>query len=396
MHLKLGAFMASSMTNPLFNPHDPVQLAQVLIRCPSVTPQEGGALALIETVLKNAGFETHRLVFSEPGTADVENLFARIGAPGPAWMFAGHTDVVPPGDIASWRYDPFAGVIDKGKLYGRGAADMKGGVAAMVSAALRYRAEGGQRAIAFLLTGDEEGPAVNGTVKLLAWARARGERFSQCLLAEPTNPEALGDAIKIGRRGSLTFHLTVRGVQGHAAYPHLAHNPIPDLIKLITVLIAEPLDQGSDHFDRSNLEITTVDVGNLARNVIPAEARAAGNIRFNDHWTLSSLKEWIRARLDQTGIPYDLAFDKTGSESFLTEPGAFVDSVVAAIEAETGRRPALSTAGGTSDARFIKECCPVVEFGLVGKTMHQVDERVSVADLEALTQVFVRILRDVP
>jgi succinyl-diaminopimelate desuccinylase len=378
-------------------PCDVVALAQKLIRCPSVTPAEGGALTLLADVLSKAGFTVERPVFSGPGTPDVQNLYARIGAGEPCLVFAGHTDVVPPGEVASWRHDPFAGVIENGLLYGRGAADMKGGIAAMVAAAVDCAEEQGslvKGSVAFLITGDEEGPAVNGTVKLLKWARERGESFGHCVLGEPTNPEQMGDMVKIGRRGSLTGRLRVRGKQGHVAYPHLAENPIPLLLRLSAALTAEPLDGGTEHFDASNLELTTIDVGNGATNVIPAEARAVFNIRFNDRWTPVTLETEIWARLDRAaaGSPYDLAFDPTNSDAFLTEPDAFVDLVANAVEAETGHRPALSTTGGTSDARFIKDYCPVVEFGAVGATMHGVDEHVAVADLERLTRIYRRII----
>jgi succinyl-diaminopimelate desuccinylase len=378
-----------------FDPKDPVALAQALIRCPSVTPVEGGAQALIAAVLAEAGFDVHRVTFHEPGAEDVDNLFARIGPPGPALAFAGHTDVVPPGDAARWSFDPFSGAIIDGELHGRGAVDMKGGVAASISAVLRALDAGTLREpVALLITGDEEGPAVNGTAKLLDWAVERGERFSACVLGEPTNPDVIGEMIKIGRRGSLSGTLTVHGTQGHVAYPDRALNPVPIMAKLITALYAEPLDAGTAHFDPSNLEVTTVDVGNPAFNVIPAEATARFNVRFNDRWTRETLEAHIASRLASVSntARYTVSFEKTHSDAFLTAPGAFVDRVVAAIVAETGRRPRLSTSGGTSDARFIKNVCPVVEFGLVGKTMHHVDERVSVADLETLTRIYERIL----
>lgn len=384
------------MTEPAFDPRDPVALAQALIRCPSVTPAEGGALALLDTVLRGAGFESHLVTFTDPRSPDVVNLYARTGPQErPALLFAGHTDVVPPGDAGRWTQAPFSGAVLDGELWGRGAVDMKGGVAASVAAALRHLERHPGSAIAFLITGDEEGPAVNGTVKLLDWAKQRGERFGHCLLGEPTNPAALGDAVKIGRRGSLSGVITVHGVQGHVAYPHLARNPVRGMVRLIDALLAEPLDQGTAHFDASNLEVVSVDVGNPAFNVIPAEARATFNIRFNDIWNRERLEAWVRARLEAAAgseVRHSLAFERTHSEAFLTPPGPFVDEVAAAIEAETGRRPALSTSGGTSDARFIKDHCPVVEFGLVGKTMHQVDERTSIADLEALTRIYERVL----
>ncbi len=375
----------------------PLSLAQSLLRCPSVTPEEGGALAFIEGVLRDAGFEVHRPVFSEPGTADVENLYARYGAGGPCLLFAGHTDVVPPGDAGRWRHDPFGGQIENGELFGRGAVDMKGGIACMMAAALGFIRERPdfKGSIGFLITGDEEGPAVNGTVKLLDWARTRGERFDHCILGEPTNPDRLGDMIKIGRRGSLTGRITVEGKQGHVAYPHLAENPIPGLMRLLNGLLAEPLDHGTEHFDASNLEVTTVDVGNPASNVIPAEARATFNIRFNDLWTPQGLEAEIARRLAEAAgnaVRYTLKVDPTNAVAFLTPPNDFVGFIADAVEAETGLCPRLSTTGGTSDARFIVKHCPVVEFGLVGQTMHQVDERVPVADLERLAAIYRGVL----
>jgi len=372
-------------------------LARSLLRCPSVTPEEGGALDFIEGVLKQAGFEVHRPVFSEPGTPDVENLYARYGSGEPYLLFAGHTDVVPPGDAGRWRHDPFGGEIEGGELYGRGAVDMKGGIACMMAAALDFVRDNPdlRGSIGFLITGDEEGPAINGTVKLLEWTKARGECFDHCILGEPTNPNRLGDMIKIGRRGSLSGRIVVEGKQGHVAYPHLADNPIPGMIRLLDGLLRDPLDRGTEHFDASNLEVTTVDVGNPATNVIPAEARATFNIRFNDLWTPESLEEEIARRLREAAgntVRYSLKVEPTNAVAFLTEPNAFVGFVSDAIEAETGRRPALSTTGGTSDARFIVKHCPVVEFGLVGQTMHQVDERVAVADLDRLARIYRKVL----
>jgi succinyl-diaminopimelate desuccinylase len=362
-----------------------------------VTPEEGGALSFIAQVLGDAGFEIHRPVFSEPGTPDIENLYARWGTGRPYLLFAGHTDVVPTGDVERWRHDPFGAVVADGELYGRGAVDMKGGIACMMAAALHFLEARPDfpGSIGFLITGDEEGPAINGTVKLLDWARQRGERFDHCILGEPTNPDHLGDMIKIGRRGSLTGRLVVHGKQGHVAYPHLADNPVRGMVRLLEALMREPLDRGTDHFDASNLEVTTVDVGNPASNVIPAEARATFNIRFNDLWTPETLEaELVRRLRDAAGntVRYTLTVDPTNAVAFVTEPSAFVEFVADAIEAETGRRPKLSTTGGTSDARFIKDACPVVEFGLVGQTMHQVDERVAVKDLERLTAIYHRIL----
>jgi len=375
----------------------PLSLARSLLRCPSVTPEEGGALAFIESVLREAGFEVHRPVFSAPGTPDVENLYARYGKAEPYLLFAGHTDVVPPGDVSRWRHDPFSGAIDGGELHGRGAVDMKGGIACMMAAAIDFLRDNPDLSgsIGFLITGDEEGPAINGTVKLLQWAKARGERFDHCILGEPTNPNELGDMIKIGRRGSLTGRIVVEGKQGHVAYPHLAENPIPGMMRLLGGLLREPLDRGAEHFDASNLEVTTVDVGNPASNVIPAEARVTFNIRFNDLWTPQTLEEEIERRLRETAgntVRYRLTMDPTNAVAFLTPPNAFVGFITDAIEAETGRRPKLSTTGGTSDARFIVKDCPVVEFGLVGQTMHQVDERVAIADLDRLAGIYRRVL----
>lgn len=390
--------MSQSTTPTLaFDPSDPVALTQALIRCPSVTPAEGGALALLETVLVAEGFCVQRPVFSEPGMPDIENLYARIGNDGPVLVIAGHTDVVPPGDLSAWTHDPFAAEIVDGVLYGRGACDMKGGLASMVAAVIRYRRENPQApgSIAFLVTGDEEGPAVNGTVKLLEWAKARGERFDHCLLGEPTNPAAMSDMLKIGRRGSLTGKLAVHGVQGHVGYPHLAQNPIRGMVRLLAGLDATPLDAGTEHFDPSNLEVTTLDVGNPATNVIPAQARAVFNIRFNDLWTPETLAAEIERRLRESAgntVRYEISFEPTNAVAFLTQPGPFVAMVADAIEAETGKRPALSTTGGTSDARFIKNYCPVVEYGVVGQTMHQIDERVDLADLVALERITHRLL----
>jgi succinyl-diaminopimelate desuccinylase len=334
--------------------------------------------------------------FAEPGYPDIDNLYARLGAQEPCLMFAGHTDVVPPGDSASWRFDPFSGEIAEGMLWGRGAVDMKGGLAAALAATLAFLDRRGRPAgsIAFLITGDEEGPAVNGTVKLLEWAAARGERFDHCILPEPTNPDALGDMIKIGRRGSLSGELLVRGKQGHVGYPHLADNPVHHIVRLVAALRASPLDQGTAHFDASNLEVTSIDVGNKAVNVIPAEARAQFNIRFNDLWTPETLEAEVRARLDAAaqGARHEVSFQPTNALAFLTRPGPFLDSLSHAIEQVTGRRPALSTTGGTSDARFIRNYGEVLEFGLVGQTMHAVDERAGVDDLARLSAIFELVL----
>lgn len=373
-----------------------VDLARRLVRCRSVTPADGGALPLLADVLGQGGFRTELVSFSAPGRADVLNLYARLGTAAPCLAFAGHTDVVPPGDEVAWTHDPFGGVIADGRLYGRGACDMKGGVAASVAAALAHRERHGppRGSIAFLLTGDEEGPAVNGTAKLLDWAAARGERFDACVLGEPTNPERLGEMVKIGRRGSLTGEVTVHGRQGHVAYPHRALNPLPALLRLLGALTGPPLDAGTAHFDPSNLELVSIDTGNPSNNVIPAEARARFNVRFNDRWTDRTLAEEIARRLKAVdgAALHTLTFQPCNALAFLTEPGPFTVLVQEAVRAETGLTPALSTAGGTSDARFIVRRCPVVEFGPVGRTMHATDEHVDVADLDRLAAIYGRII----
>jgi succinyl-diaminopimelate desuccinylase len=378
--------------------NDALSIARDLLRCPSVTPTDAGALSVLETVLKGAGFEVHRITFSEAGAADIDNLYARIGSGAPHLTFAGHTDVVPPGDESAWTHGAFAGEVKDGFLYGRGAVDMKGGIACSVAAALDYlAATGGQPkgSISFLITGDEEDVAVNGTIKLLQWVAARGEKFDHCVLGEPSNVEELGDCIKVGRRGSLSGTLTVDGVQGHVAYPHRASNPVPDIAALIVALSSEPLDHGSALFPPSNLEFTSVDVGNTATNVIPAQARAKFNIRFNDRHSQESLRTLIEARMTKAAgnrIKARIAWEPSNADVFVIKPGAFTDLVVAAIEEVTGRKPDLNTGGGTSDARFITRYCPVIEFGLVGQTMHQIDERTPVADLERLTQIYRGVL----
>jgi succinyl-diaminopimelate desuccinylase len=378
-------------------PIDPVALAHDLLCCPSVTPAEGGALTLLEKTLCGAGFAVHRVTFSEPGADDVENLYARIGTESPHLVFAGHTDVVPPGDESRWRHRPFAGDIANGVLFGRGAVDMKGAIACEVAAVHDYLiANGGKPkgSISFLITGDEEGSAVNGTVKLLQWAAARGEKFDHCILGEPTNPQQLGDMVKIGRRGSLNGALIVTGTQGHVAYPALADNPVRRIVSIMTAVMAEPLDEGSTHFDPSNLEFTSVDVGNNTLNVIPSEARARFNIRFNDRHTQASLKSLVEARAHAAaqGGRFRIDWEPSNADAFLTKPGPFVDMAISAIAQVTNRQPALSTSGGTSDARFIKDYCPVVEFGLVNATMHKIDECVTTADLVTLTATYRRIL----
>jgi succinyl-diaminopimelate desuccinylase len=377
---------------------DALSIARDLVRCPSITPLDAGALGVLENLLKAAGFETHRITFSESGTADIDNLYARIGSQGPHIAFAGHTDVVPPGDESAWTVGAFSGEVRDGFLYGRGTVDMKGGIACSVAAVLQYLADRAGKpkgSISFLITGDEEDVAVNGTIKLLQWAAARGEKFDHCVLGEPSNVETLGDCIKIGRRGSQSGTLYVDGIQGHVAYPHRASNPVPDISRLIVALSDEPLDHGSAQFQPSNLEFTSVDVGNSASNVIPGQARAKFNIRFNDLHTQGSLRELVEARLAKAAgnrIKARIVWEPSNSNVFVTRPGAFTDLAVAAIEQVTGRKPELSTSGGTSDARFISQYCPVIEFGLVGQTMHQVDERASVADIEKLTKIYRGIL----
>ncbi len=373
---------------------DPADLTAELIRCKSVTPAEGGAITLLAARLEAAGFRVGR-----PDRGAISNLWARWGDSGPVLGFNGHTDVVPPGDTAAWRHDPFNPVIERGVMFGRGAADMKSGVAAFVAAAIDFVAQTPPRtgSIVIAITGDEEDEGRDGTRAILDWMTAHGERMDHCIVGEPTCPTHMGETIKIGRRGSLTARLRAYGVQGHSAYPERARNPLPGLIRLLDRLNARTLDTGTPHFGPSTLAITTVDTGNSATNVIPAEARATVNIRFNDAHTPTSLMEWIEEEADraatESGVGIAARFDLTG-ESFVTEPGPFTDLVAAAVEAETGTRPALSTTGGTSDARFIKDHCPVVEVGLVGTTMHQTDERVEVAHIHQLKSVYTRIMTD--
>lgn len=374
---------------------DPLGLARDLIRRPSVTPEDAGALAVLEEALTALGFTCHRLRFSDASeTPDIDNLYARLGSEGPNLCFAGHTDVVPPGD--GWTVDPFAAEVIDGKLFGRGAADMKGAIAAFTAAVARRLAEAPvPGSISFLITGDEEGPAVNGTRKVLDWLAERGEGLDACIVGEPTNPRVLGEMMKIGRRGSVTGYLTAWGTQGHVAYPHLADNPIPRLMAMLGALIEKPLDDGTPHFQPSSLQITTIDVGNPATNVIPGSAKATFNIRFNDLHSPAALMEWIRATCDRVcggdaGL-YDLRFAVSG-DAFVTPPGRLSDLIAQAALAETGRSPELSTSGGTSDARFIKDACPVAEFGLVGQSMHKKDEHVRLDDLEALTRVYRRVI----
>jgi len=374
---------------------DPVALTADLVRCPSVTPEEGGALVLLQDLLEGAGFTCARV-----DRGGVSNLFARWGDKGHARTFGfnGHTDVVPLGDEAAWTMPPFGAEIKDGFLYGRGATDMKSGVAAFAAAAVDFvRETPPDGAVILTITGDEEGDAVDGTTALLDYMQAEGEQMSVCLVGEPTSPNHMGEMIKIGRRGSLTAWFTVTGEQGHSAYPHRANNPLPAMVRLMDRLSSHELDDGTEHFDASTLAVVTIDTGNPATNVIPAETRATVNIRFNDAHSGASLTKWLRAEADRIQVDYGVEVDivvKISGESFLTPPGDLSALVADAVEAETGVRPEFSTTGGTSDARFVKNHCPVVEFGLVGKTMHQVDERVEVAQIGQLKEIYSRILQD--
>jgi len=370
---------------------DPVTLTADLIRCPSVTPDEGGAIALLEGLLEPLGFVCTRI-----SRGGIENLHARWGTAGPVFAFNGHTDVVPVGDRAAWSHDPFGGEIVDGVLWGRGATDMKSGVAAFVAAAAEFVVENPNGSIAILITGDEEGGATDGTVAILDWMGANGETADFCLVGEPTSVAELGDTAKIGRRGSMNGALTVRGRQGHSAYPERAANPLPALTRICAALVAKALDEGSEHFQPSTCALTSIDTGNRASNVIPASARAAFNIRFNDLHSAASLKRWAGAIVERevagTGLTAELDW-KVSGESFLTAPGPRIEAVADAIAAATNHRPALTTGGGTSDARFVKDHCPVMEFGLVGNHMHAVDERVPVAQIRALSRIYLDILR---
>ena len=374
---------------------DPAALTAALIRCPSVTPHEGGALVLLQDVLETAGFECHRV-----DRGGVSNLFARWGLRGAnrSFGFNGHIDVVPVGDAAAWRHDPFGAEVVDGVMYGRGATDMKSGVAAFVAAAVDFvQGTPPDGAVVLTITGDEEGPSVDGTVALLDWMATQGERMSHCLVGEPTCPDTLGDMMKIGRRGSLTAYFSAVGVQGHSAYPQRAKNPMSALVALLARLEAGPLDLGTAHFDASTLAITTIDCGNPATNVIPARGSATVNIRFNDAHSGESLTAWLRGHAGEvaqaTGVEIGVRVQVSG-ESFLTPPGEFSALIARAVQAETGLVPQASTSGGTSDARFVRQHCPVVEFGLVGRTMHQVDERVEVADIVRLKAIYSRVLRE--
>ena len=387
---------------------DPARLAMALMERPSVTPADAGALGVLETVLCALGFTCERMPFHAAGSEPVDNLYAVWHAPdgpdhgslntdGPHFCYAGHTDVVPPGDETAWRFPPFVPTVDDGLLYGRGAADMKGGIAAFVAGAARAITSGRIRtgSISLLITGDEEGPAVNGTRPMLEALAARGVRFDHCLVGEPTSVDTLGDMMKVGRRGSMNCWITVAGVQGHVAYPHRAANPIPAFLKNLIALAETPVDDGYDRFQPSSLQITDIHVGNPAHNIIPGKATARFNIRFNPNWTGAKLEEWLRARLDviaaETGFAYDLKVIVSG-EAFLTTDDAFIALVADAIDGATGARPELSTSGGTSDARFIKDYAPVVEFGLVGASIHKVDEHAALADIHTLASIYEAIL----
>ena len=379
---------------------DAVAILQELIRCPSVTPAEAGVLDYMEGLMNPAGFTCTRMPFSEEGTADVDNLFVRIGTSGPHFCFAGHVDVVPPGADSLWKYPPFAAEIHAGIIYGRGACDMKGSVAAFCAAAMGFAKDHDGKlpgSISLLITGDEEGIAINGTVKMLAELKRRGEVPDVCLVGEPTCPEVFGDTIKIGRRGSIHFEITWQGVQGHSAYPHKAVNPVTPLARLIDRVASHELDKGNAHFGPSTLAVTNFDTGNPANNVIPASANARFNIRYNTEHTAASLKDWVERECEtvkqQMGGSYSIAIVE-GADAFMTQPGSFVSIIANAVEAETGVKPKLDTGGGTSDARFIKDYCPVVEFGPINQTIHQANENIPVADLELLTRVYRRMLDD--
>lgn len=373
-----------------------ISFAQKLIQCESVTPLEGGALDYLEEVLRPAGFRCTRLPFSQEGTADVDNLYAEIGHGHPHLMFAGHTDVVPAGDLSLWRHPPFAGIIEDGQLFGRGAADMKGGIACFLAATIEYLKTGRlSGTISFLITGDEEGPAINGTVKMLSWLTDQGIRPSHCIVGEPTNPSFVGEAIKIGRRGSLNCYLTVAGKQGHVAYPHLASNPIDGIARALIELKREDLDHGTDHFLPSHLEITSVDVGNEVVNVIPGTVRCHFNIRYNDNFTAEGLERLIKDKvalaIDGLDLSFELEFQRS-ADCFVTEPGEWVEALTRSIFEVTNMQPSLSTSGGTSDARFIKNICPVVELGLSNASIHQVNEHASLKDIAQLTEIYGRFL----
>lgn len=371
---------------------DPISFTQQLIRCPSITPQDAGVMQVLQAELERIGFAVYRQIFDEAGEASVENLYARYGDAAPNLCFAGHLDVVPVGNAEKWKYDPFGAEIHDGLLYGRGAEDMKGAIACFVAAAERVISQGlAQGSISLLITLDEEGPAVNGTRKMLEWLKAKGEKIDFCIVGEPTNPNQLGEMIKIGRRGSLNCTLAVHGKQGHVAYPHLADNPLRYMVNILQRLQNEKLDEGTPFFPPSNLEITTVDVGNPATNVIPAHATAKFNIRFNDSQPVAEIKKWIQYICEDEADGFDLEMRLSG-EAFHTEPNATTKMLQDICLEVTGIFPELSTTGGTSDARFIKDYCPVVEFGTTGRTSHHVDENVEIKVLEQLTEIYAKLL----
>ena len=378
---------------------DPVALTAALVRCESVTPAEAGALTLLAGLLAPAGFDCRRLVMTEPGFPDVDNLYARIGSGHPHLCFAGHTDVVPAGDIAAWTHGPFSGDIAEGFVWGRGTVDMKGNIAAFLVAALDWLRRPGNAArgsISFLITGDEEADAVNGTIKVLDWMARNGETPDHCIVGEPSCSEKLGDTLRIGRRGSLGARLVVNGRQGHVGYAHLANNPVRGFVKVASALWEQPIDEGTPHFVPSNLEIVSVDVDNPVYNVVPAHIEAKMNVRYNSLHTGADIRRWLErtaeSALAGTGLTHEWAFTPGNAESFVTEPGPLVDMIAAVMEAETGSKPVLSTAGGTSDARFVKDYCQVVELGLVNKGIHAVDEKVPVEDLKRLTAIYGRVI----
>ena len=379
---------------------DPLNLSQALIKCPSVTPDSGEALDVLQDILSKMGFRCEQVNFSAADTPDVNNLYAKFGHSSPNFCFAGHTDVVPVGDLEAWTVDPFGAEIKKGMLCGRGASDMKTAIACFVAAVSRFidtRDNNFKGSISLLITGDEEGPAINGTKKLLEWITEEGDVLDACLVGEPTNPNELGDMIKIGRRGSLNGYLTVSGTQGHTAYPHLADNPIHLIVKMLETITSKELDQGTDHFQASTIQVSTIDVNNPATNVIPAKARATFNVRFNDLHKATDIERWLREQFDmvtnQTDSSYDL-ITKVSGEAFLSPPGQLSAVLSGAVTEVIGRTPVLSTSGGTSDARFIKDYCPVAEFGMVGATMHKIDESVKLVDLEALTAIYTTTLKN--
>lgn len=375
-------------------PLDALTLARELMRCPSVTPVDAGALDVLQGALEDLGFACRRMPFHAPGTEPVDNLYARLGTAGPNYCYAGHTDVVPTGDLKAWSVDPFAATVDDGWLIGRGASDMKAAIACQVEAVASFLAERGPHfggSLSFLITGNEEGVSVNGTPAMLKTLLEEGEQFDLCLVGEPTSVEQVGDMVKIGRRGSLSGEIVVEGVQGHTAYPHLADNPAHRLIELLHILTHEAIDQGNAHFQPSNLQVTSIDIGNPATNVIPGEARARFNVRFSSEHSSRTLEAWLRERVARVGGKVTLTLRVSG-ESFLTPPGRLSETVAAAVLAATGRATELGTTGGTSDARFIKDACPVVELGLQNATAHKVDERVALADVALLTRIYREIL----